>query len=85
MESIKRMVAAGSGFAVLPEHAIRDEEAFGTLHALPVVDFPLHRTLKLVWDGRQPVSPITRSFLTHLAQRYPAINVMLAGEAIVRH
>ncbi len=31
IESIKRMVAAGSSLAILPEHAIRDEEAFGTL------------------------------------------------------
>ena len=80
IESIKRMVAAGSSLAILPEHAIRDEEAFGTLRALPIVDRPLNRSLKVVWDGLRTLSPGSRAFLTHLAQRYPALNVMLAGE-----
>lgn len=80
VESIKRMVSAGSGLTILPGHAIRDEEAFGTLRALPIVDYPLYRTLKLVWDGLRTLSPGARAYLTHLAQRYPALNVMLARE-----
>ena len=81
MESIKRTVAAGGGLAILPHYAILDEEAFGTLRAVPVAGDPLQRTLKLVWDGRRNLSPVARALLEHLAERFPAIHDVLASGA----
>jgi LysR family transcriptional regulator, low CO2-responsive transcriptional regulator len=80
VESIKRTVAAGSGLTILPRYAIHDEEEFGTLRALPIAGDPLQRTLKLVWDGRRHLSPVTRSLLAHLAQLYPVIGTTFAGQ-----
>lgn len=77
VESIKRTVAAGTGLAILPRYAIHDEEALGRLRALSVSGVPLQRTLKLVWDGRRHLTPVARSLLAHLAQRFPAIDEML--------
>ena len=78
VESIKRTVAAGSGLTILPRYAIREEEALGTLRALSIAGDPLQRTLKLVWDRRRHLSPVTRSLLEALAPRCPAIVEALA-------
>lgn len=79
VESIKRTVAAGRGLTILPRYAMVDDEAFGTLRALPLEGEPLQRTLKLVRDGRRHLTPITRSLLAHLATQFPAISDVLAS------
>lgn len=73
MESIKRTVMAGAGLTVMPKYAVRDEVSFGRLRAIPIADMPLTRTLKLVWDARRYLSPVTRSLLEYLAPLYPAL------------
>ena len=78
MESIKRSVAAGAGLTIMPKYAVRDEEAFGTLRTVSIAGEPLTRTLKLVWDARRYLSPVTRSLLTHLEPLYPALSGSLA-------
>ncbi len=78
MESIKRTVAAGAGLTIMPKYAVHDEEAFGTLRAVPIAGEPLTRTLKLVWNARRYLSPVTRSLLTHLTPLYPALSEALA-------
>ena len=73
MESIKRTVAAGTGLTIMPKYVVRDEEGFGRLRAIPIAGAPLTRTLKLVWDVRRYLSPVTRSLLAYLEPLYPAL------------
>ncbi|MFN2203974.1 MAG: LysR family transcriptional regulator [Caldilineaceae bacterium] len=79
LESIKRTVAAGIGLAILPRYAMRDEEAYGTLRAIPVQGVTLQRTVKLVWDGRRHFAPVTRSLLEHLSHHYPDISEVIGS------
>jgi DNA-binding transcriptional LysR family regulator len=74
VESIKRAVMAGTALAILPHYAVEDETAMGLLRALPVAGRPLQRVIKLLWDRRRPLGPVARSFLHHLATRFPALN-----------
>lgn len=76
MESIKRTVAAGTGLTIMPKYAVRDEEGFGRLRAIPIAGAPLTRTLKLVWDARRYLSPVTHSLLAYLEPLYPALKDM---------
>ncbi len=73
MESIKRAVMAAATLTILPAYAVQDEVAHGQLRALPLVGHPLQRTLKLIWCKRRHFSPVTRSFLRHLAARFPVL------------
>lgn len=73
VESIKRAVMAGTALAILPDYAVADETGLGLLRSLPIAGAPLQRVLKLVWDTRRPFSPVARSFLRHLAARFPAL------------
>lgn len=73
MESIKRAVMAGTALAILPDYAVADEIAVGYLRAVPIAGNPLQRVIKLIWDKRRPISPVARSFLRHLAARFPAL------------
>jgi DNA-binding transcriptional LysR family regulator len=73
VESIKRAVMAGQALTILPAYAVDEEVAFGLLAALPIHGSPLQRTVKLIWDRRRHFSPVTRSFLNHLAGRFPTL------------
>lgn len=73
VESIKRAVMAGTALAILPDYAVADETGLGLLRALPIAGAPLQRVLKLMWDKRRPFGPVARSFLRHLAARFPAL------------
>jgi DNA-binding transcriptional LysR family regulator len=77
VESIKRAVMAGTALTILPDYAVRDDVALGLLRALPLSDQTLQRTLKLLWDSRRPFAPVTRAFLRHLAQRFPALLTLI--------
>ncbi|MCC6454564.1 MAG: LysR family transcriptional regulator [Caldilineaceae bacterium] len=79
VESIKRAVMAGTALTILPRYAVADEVEMGLLHALPIAGSPLQRVIKLLWDKRRPFGPVTRSFLRHLAARFPAL-----GEVVSR-
>jgi DNA-binding transcriptional LysR family regulator len=47
-EAIKQAVIAGMGVAVLPDYVIQQEQQSGIIHALPVEDADLQRTLNLI-------------------------------------
>lgn len=66
VETIKRSVAAGPCVTILPEYAIRQEQAFGLLHALRVQGATLRRTLKAVRDATRYFPPPPQAFLNHL-------------------
>ncbi len=74
VESIKRAVMAGTALAILPDYAVADETALGSLRALPIAGNPLQRVIKFLWDKRRPLGPVARSFLRHLAARFPALD-----------
>lgn len=77
VESIKRAVIAGSCLAILPDYAVTDEVALGTLRLLPIRGRPLRRDLKLVWNATGVFSPVTRAFLSHLVTEFPALASVL--------
>ncbi|MFP4323569.1 MAG: LysR family transcriptional regulator [Anaerolineales bacterium] len=74
LESIKRAVCTGMGIAILPDYVVEMEVQQGRLATLGVSDLLLERTLKMLWDRETPFSPITRTFLQHLAERFPALD-----------
>lgn len=68
-EAIKGMVAAGVGWALLSERAVREEVELGRLKVLPVEDFALRRTLSWIrWKARR-LGPAATAFRT-LAERF---------------
>lgn len=77
VESIKRTVASGHGLAVLPAYAVRDEVNYGSLRTIPVAGQPFVRVVKLLWDRRRFLSPVTRALLAHLQGCYPALGEVL--------
>lgn len=72
-ESIKRAACTNMGIAILPEYAVQNELNAGRLRALPLSDVDLRRTLKLIWHRNTLFNPITRTFLTNLAERFPQL------------
>jgi DNA-binding transcriptional LysR family regulator len=74
VESIKRAVAKSKDITILPEYAVRSELEIGLLQALPVIDHPLRRTLKLVWNQQAFFAPVTRTFLRFLTRYLPELD-----------
>lgn len=72
-ESMKRVLATASSLTILPEYAVRDEVQQGLLRAIPLEGSPLRRTLKLIYNGDAPPSPVARAFLEVLRGDYPAL------------
>lgn len=73
VESIKRAVDKGMGITILPAYATAAEVENGILRSLPIEGSPLQRTLKLIWNGENFFSPVTRAFLRHLGQHFPVL------------
>lgn len=48
IEVLKHTVHAGSGLALAPAHAVRQDAAVGFLCAIPITDYPVHRPLALI-------------------------------------
>ncbi|MCS6836926.1 MAG: LysR family transcriptional regulator [Anaerolineae bacterium] len=72
-ETIKQSVMANIGLSILPDYAVRRELEANLLRGLIVEDCDLRRHLKLIWDGRQAISPIARAFLSYLAVPFPGL------------
>lgn len=77
VESIKRMVTLGTCVAILPMYVVESEVKSKQVHALPLLDAPLQRSLKLVWRRDTFFTPIARAFLRHLSARLPALTDLL--------
>lgn len=71
-EAIKQAVASGMGAAILPDLALQNEDQH-KLHAIPIQEQDLRRTLKLVWAADGVLKPVSRAFLAQLSERYPAL------------
>ncbi|MHB8624773.1 MAG: LysR family transcriptional regulator [Aggregatilineales bacterium] len=72
-ESIKQAVISGMGIAIMPEYVIQREQTLQYLCALPITNAVLRRSLALVWNRDESFKPITRAFLTQLADRFPQL------------
>lgn len=75
-ESIKRVVANGVCLTVLPPYAVKQEVEFGVLQAIPLEGKPLMRTLHLLWSLQHGLSAGGRSFVHHLQDRYPNVELL---------
>lgn len=73
-ESIKRAVANGVCLTVLPLYAVKQEVAFGLLHAIPLEGQPLVRAMHLLWSVERGFSPAGRAFVKQLASQYSSID-----------
>lgn len=54
LSQMKRLVARGSGYTILPNIAVAEDLAAGTLVAVPISDPPLFNTTFLAIDPRRP-------------------------------
>lgn len=75
VEAIKRMIAAGLGFSLLPEIAIRTEASAGTLTTLPLADFPQksNRRIELVYRRDKYLTAALRRFIALLQAEVPKL------------
>jgi DNA-binding transcriptional LysR family regulator len=80
-EAIKRAVSSGMGISILPAYVIANEQSLGLIHALPVKNVGLKRTIKLIWEQSERFSPIARAFLTNLVDEFPQLLHLTAYEA----
>lgn len=76
-EAIKEAVMSGLGVTILPTYAVTREEKAGLLRTIPILDLPLEREIKLLWDSARPFSPVTRAFLTFLCDTYPSVKAIV--------
>jgi DNA-binding transcriptional LysR family regulator len=65
----------------LPAYVIANEQSLGLIHALPVKNERLKRTIKLIWEQSEPFSPIARAFLANLVDEFPQLLHIAAYEA----
>lgn len=72
-ESIKHAVMSNMGMTILPEYAIQREQNLKLLRAVPLEGVHLERSLKLVWDGGTPFTPLQRALLRYLGKRFPQV------------
>lgn len=60
-EAVKRAVQAGLGISIVMASAVAEEQSDGRLHAIPLADTPLEKSLYIVWrDNRLQESPAAR-------------------------
>lgn len=79
LEAIKNAVASGLCLTVLPGYVVEQELRHGLLHAIPVSDVPMTRTIKLLWNKDMPLSPIARAFLGTLGNLYPEVQTLIGA------
>lgn len=78
-EAIKQAVASGIGITILPEYAVRHEQARKVVRTVQLDNLVMRRTLKLIWDESLPFSPVTKALLAHLTAEFPQLNAVLGA------
>ncbi|MBC8136768.1 MAG: LysR family transcriptional regulator [Fibrella sp.] len=75
VEAIKRMIAAGLGFSLLPELAVRTEVTAGTLATLPLAVIPQTsgRRIELVYRRDKYLTAPLRRFIALLQSEVPKL------------
>jgi DNA-binding transcriptional LysR family regulator len=69
-ETIKQVVAAGLGLAVLSRHVLSLDAGAGALREIDVQGFPLLRQWYAVHLAQKKLSPLATAFLTLLRQSH---------------
>jgi len=67
-EAVKQAVMAGLGYSIMPLIGLRNELNHQQLHIIPIKGLPITTTWSLIWVKEKKHSPISQSFLNHLAQ-----------------
>lgn len=75
--AIKYAMLDQMGIALLPDYAIEREVKRGDLAALSIDGVKLERTIHMLWDNRQPFTPLQRAFLNGLTERFPGLRVLI--------
>lgn len=76
-EAIKEAVMNHMGITILPTYAVAREVNMGYLKTIPIQDAELKRHLRLVWDKERPFSPVSRAFLSQLAEQYTDVKAII--------
>lgn len=67
-EAVKQAVIAGLGYSIMPLIGIRNELSRGDLKIVPVENFPIKSTWKLIWLKNKKLSPAATAYLTYLTE-----------------
>ena len=70
LEALKRFVAAGAGFAILPRLALGRELAEGSLASPRLKGIPIARDIRVAYRRSRAQSNLAGSFLSLLSRRY---------------
>lgn len=62
-DAIKSALLSDMGVGILPDYAVTGEAERGEIRLLNIAELDLTRSLLLVWDKRQPLTPIQRAFV----------------------
>jgi LysR family transcriptional regulator, low CO2-responsive transcriptional regulator len=67
-EAVKQAVIANLGYSIMPLIGIRNELKTGSVHIIPVEDFPIRSPWRLVWLKGKNLSPVAQSYVNYLRQ-----------------
>ena len=79
-EAIMQAVASGLGVTILPDWGLDGNLTGPKLHRLVIKDLALRRMLKLLWNADAPFKPVSRAFLSHLADEFPQLTQFAASD-----
>jgi len=79
-EAIMQAVASGMGVSILPDWGLDKHRSGASLKRLTIKDLSLRRTLKLIWNADAPFKPVSRAFLSHLADEFPQLTQIVASD-----
>jgi DNA-binding transcriptional LysR family regulator len=63
IETIKSVVASGTGVSILPRSAVRDEENGISLHLLRISDAEFLRPIYLICSKSRKLNPVAKNFM----------------------
>lgn len=65
-EAVKQAVIAGLGYSVMPLIGIRNEIMDGDLKIIPVSEFPIRSSWRLIWLKNRKLPPVATAYLEHI-------------------
>lgn len=75
--AIKYALLNQMGVTILPSYTVEREVERGEIHLLRLAELELKRPLMMVWDKRQPFTPIQRAFIGMLAETATQLQILL--------
>jgi DNA-binding transcriptional LysR family regulator len=79
-EAIMQAVSSGMGVTILPAWGLDGRSAGARLHRLTIKNLTLRRMLKLIWNADTPFKPVSRAFLSQLADEFPQLTQIVASD-----